>query len=387
MSLKKQLLSITKQHQTPFYCYDMSLLSETIQAVKLAADKHNFHVHYALKANPNQTIVDTISKHGLGADCVSGGEVALALKSGIPNEKIVLAGVGKTDDEILLAIEQNIFSINVESINELEVINELARSVNKTARIAIRLNPNVDAQTMENITTGRKENKFGIAISDLPAAIQLLESAQNLNLTGIHFHIGSQILDLQPFKNLCNIVNATVAMLESAGIQLEHVNLGGGLGINYFNPDIEPIPNFDMYFSTISDHLKVDLDVHFELGRSIVAQCGSLVTQALYTKQAGDIRYIIVDAGMSELMRPALYKAHHKIEKLDQSEGPLVAYSVAGPVCETTDCFGENVSLTETRRGDILLLRSCGAYGESMSNNYNLRKLNEPIFLTSEVAY
>ncbi len=366
---------------TPFYYYDLEVLNGTLDRIESAAMCYDYHVHYAMKANSNDEILSTIFKRNFGADCVSGYEVEKALELGVDPGKVVLAGVGKADWEIELAIRAGIFSLNVESIHELEVIEEIARGLNRPVKVALRLNPNVNANTHKHITTGLKENKFGIAREDLGLALELLETFDYVTLSGLHFHIGSQIMELQPYIDLCQQVNEILSFLDANNVVLEHLNLGGGLGINYHNPDIELVPNFNLFFKTIHEHLATDLPVHFELGRSVVGQCGALVTRVLFEKQSSSKNFLIVDAGMTELMRPALYSASHKIESLTASGNEaLVNYSVVGPVCESTDSFGDNIALPKSARGDVFVIRSAGAYGETMANNYNLRRLNAPLY-------
>lgn len=365
-----------KKLQTPFYFYDLDILRSTLKKIAEVTTGLPFEVHYALKANVNRQVLSVIKDAGLGADCVSGGEVQAALDAGIKPEKIVFAGVGKSDEEIELGLDNNIFCFNVESTQELEVINELAAAKGKTARIALRINPNVSAHTHHYITTGLNENKFGINISDLEYVTDLLQTLNNIKLVGIHFHIGSQITDLQPFQGLCVKVNELQDFFESRGITLQHINVGGGLGINYEHPNHFPIPDFESYFKIFREHLDLrpKQTLHFELGRAIVAQCGSLISKVLYIKEGKTKRFAILDAGFTELIRPALYQAYHRIENIT-SDLPEMNYDVVGPICESSDTFAKDFSLNQTKRGDLIALRSAGAYGEIMASQYNLRKL------------
>lgn len=369
------------QLETPFYYYDTDVLHRTLKTVSTEATKYGFHVHYAMKANANPRIVSIINSYGLGADCVSGGEVRAALEAGIPASKVVFAGVGKADWEINLGLDHDIFCFNVESIPELEVINELAGLKGKVAKIALRINPNVQADTHHYITTGKEENKFGIALSDFEKVVDAAVAATNIKLIGIHFHIGSQILELNNFAGLCSRVNELQDQLAKRNIVLEHVNVGGGLGIDYHNPTRQDVPDFVNYFKTFRNmlQLKEGQTLHFEPGRSIVGQCGNLITKVLYVKEGVNKKFAIVDAGFTELIRPALYQAFHKIENIT-SEGALAKYDVVGPICESSDCFGKDVELNDTKRGDLLALRSAGAYGEIMASQYNLRKLPKSYF-------
>ena len=381
--MAKGLFPIEKfqQLQTPFYFYDMELLRQTLETINTEASKHEgFVVHYAVKANANPKILRTIRQAGLGADCVSGGEIEASLKAGFPASKIVYAGVGKSDWEILLGLDNDIFCFNVESIPELEVINELASQRGKTARVAFRLNPNVGAHTHANITTGLAENKFGIDMNDMMSVMEEAQGMQHIKVVGLHFHIGSQILDMGDFEALCNRVNELQTELEKHRILVEHINVGGGLGIDYQHPNRVPIPDFKAYFDTYAKKLKLrpGQTLHFELGRSVVAQCGSLITKTLYIKKGATKQFCIVDAGFTDLIRPALYQAYHKIENIS-SENAMQAYDVVGPICESTDVFAKHIDLNECRRGDILAIRSAGAYGEIMASQYNCRRLPQGI--------
>lgn len=377
---RKQLVNAISQQETPVYYYDLSLLQQTLETAKRAADVHSFHVHYALKANFNERILKLIRDAGIGADCVSGNEVRKAIEIGFHPSDIVFAGVGKSDKEIRDALSHDIFAFNVESIQELKVINTLAAAQGVKARVALRINPNVDAQTHHYITTGLDENKFGIAHWQLGDAVETLSQSEHLELIGIHFHIGSQITDLNVFKSLCVKVNELNNWFDERGFRLRVLNVGGGLGVDYHEPDAHPIPDFSAYFSVFADFLerKPGQEVHFELGRALVSQCGSLISRVLYVKHGLKKNFLILDAGMTELMRPALYQAYHQIEKLDTGEGTghdaeLQRYDVVGPICESSDCFGKEVLLPSCERGDLIAIRTAGAYGEVMASRYNLR--------------
>ena len=363
--------------QTPFYYYDTELLRETLRAINSEAQKHEgFCVHYAVKANANPRILRIIREAGLGADCVSGGEIEASVRAGFPSSKIVFAGVGKSDWEINLGLDNDIFCFNVESIPELEVINQLAAARGKVARVAFRLNPNVGAHTHANITTGLAENKFGIDMRDMLKVIEEAQGMQNVKVVGLHFHIGSQILDMGDFEALCNRVNELQLELERHCIKVEHINVGGGLGVDYQHPNRVSIPDFKSYFDTYAKKLKLrpGQTLHFELGRAVVAQCGSLITRTLYVKEGSVKKFAIVDAGFTDLIRPALYQAYHKIENLSSDEEPDT-YDVVGPICESTDVFAKQIDLNRTHRGDLLAIRSAGAYGEIMASQYNCRRL------------
>ena len=363
--------------QTPFYYYDTELLRETLRAINNEAQKHEgFCVHYAVKANANPKILRIIREAGLGADCVSGGEIEASVRAGFPSSKIVYAGVGKSDWEINLGIDNDIFCFNVESIPELEVINDLAAAKGKVVRVAFRLNPNVGAHTHANITTGLAENKFGIDMRDMLKVIEEAQGMANVKVVGLHFHIGSQILDMGDFEALCNRVNELQLELERHQITVEHINVGGGLGVDYQHPNRVSIPDFKSYFDTYAKKLKLrpGQTLHFELGRAVVAQCGSLITRTLYIKKGAVKKFAIVDAGFTDLIRPALYQAYHKIENISSDE-PADTYDVVGPICESTDVFAKQIDLNRTHRGDLLAIRSAGAYGEIMASQYNCRRL------------
>ena len=380
----ESLIQQFEQRETPFYYYDLELLKETLNELKNSSKNRGYHVHYAIKANVNEPILNLIRRFGLGVDCVSGNEVLHALKNGFSSNKVVFAGVGKSDSEIITAIKNDIFCFNSESIEEIQVINELAGQHEKTARVAIRVNPNVDADTHKYITTGKDENKFGINYSDLSAVIEVVRACKNIELIGLHFHIGSQITSLTPFKELCSRVNHIWGWLKQEFPDMYVLNLGGGLGIDYENPE-NSIPDFESFFKVFENGLNVTgAEIHFELGRSIVGQCGSLISRVLYNKVSGKKNFLILDAGITELIRPALYDGKHKIENLSSSKGEE-SYDVVGPVCESSDTFGKNVVLPISKRNDVIAIRSAGAYGEIMSSNYNLRKLNE-VFYSSELV-
>lgn len=366
-----------RELETPFYYYDTNLLRHTLDTIRKEAGKYNkFCVHYAVKANANPKVLSIIRESGLGADCVSGGEIKAAIKAGFPANKIVYAGVGKTDAEINLGLDYDIFCFNVESVPELEVINELATAKGKIARVAFRINPDVGAHTHANITTGLPENKFGISMKDMDHVIDRALEMNNINFVGLHFHIGSQILDMGDFTALCNRINELQEKLYARQIIVEHINVGGGLGIDYAHPNRQPVPDFASYFETYHKHLKLrpQQTLHFELGRSVVGQCGSLITKVIYVKQGTNKQFAIVDGGMTDLIRPALYQAYHKIENITSDEA-TETYDVVGPICESSDVFGKAIDLNKVKRGDLIALRSAGAYGEIMASGYNCRQL------------
>lgn len=372
---------------TPFYYYDLDLLRRTLRTATEEANRYGYHIHYAMKANVERPILHEIQQAGLGADCVSGYEVRCAVENGFAPEKIVFAGVGKSDGEIEYAIEQGIFAFNCESLQELEVIDGLAKAQGRTVNVALRINPDVRPETHRYISTGQAESKFGISYTEVDEALERLNELPHIRIVGLHFHIGSQIRNLKSFAELAERVNEIARWFEERGVTLRHLNMGGGLGIDYERPDEEPIPDFAGYFRTFHDHLKVreDQTVHFELGRSIVAQCGELITRVLFTKTtASGAHFAIVDAGMTELIRPALYHAHHEIENLtaeaEKGKRPMGRYSIAGPICESSDVFAREIEFPESHRGDVLSIRSTGAYGSIMASNYNMRPIAPSFF-------
>lgn len=371
--------------ETPFYYYDVALLEETLATAQREAAKYEgFNVHYAIKANFNPRLLQIVAQSGMGADCVSGGEVRAALHAGIPATKVVFAGVGKTDKEIALALDAGIFCFNVESVPEIEAIEELAAQRGVVARVAVRINPNVGAHTHANITTGLAENKFGINYEQIDEVIDVIEAKSHIELIGLHFHIGSQILVMDDFIALCGRINELQELLhDTRGLVLPHINVGGGLGIRYDAPDKYPVPDFELYFATYANNLKLHpgQQVHFELGRSLVAQCGALIARATYVKRGTCKQFIILDAGMNDLVRPALYDAYHRIENLT-SKKPDGVYDVVGPVCESSDVFCKDRRIPETVRGDIMAIRSAGAYGEAMAFGYNCREIPKAVLST-----
>lgn len=380
-----QQLQKIEREVGPFYYYNTSLLCQTLDAIRkeLSATPH-FHVHYAIKANANPALLTLVRKAGLGVDCVSGGEVQRALEVGFEPKGIVFAGVGKSDREIRTALQAGISCFNVESLPEMEVINELAKQLHVKARLAFRVNPNVDAHTHEKITTGLHENKFGLAMEDLIPAIRLCNELEAVEYVGLHFHIGSQILDLSVYEALCNRINEIQLQLEAEGIHTQSINVGGGLGIDYDHPDQNPIPDFNAYFKVFKDNLEIrnGQQVHFELGRSIIAQCGALVSSVLYVKQGHTKNFLIVDAGFTELIRPAMYGSLHFTENITAEGAPTAHYDIVGPICESSDVFAKDYPLPSSQRGDIIVFRSAGAYGEVMASTYNCRTL--PLTFTTE---
>lgn len=379
--ISQENLNKIQQLPTPFYFYDMELLEKTVDTAKQEAEKYGYHLHYAVKANFNAPIMKLLAQKGFGADCVSGREVSVANEAGFSPSSIVFAGVGKSDDEINTALDLDIFCFNCESTMEIEVINELAQQKNKTAKIALRINPDVNANTHKYITTGLSENKFGINMWELDAVLEVLKSCANIELIGLHFHIGSQITDLTSFKNLASRINKIQEWFYSRQIKVQVINAGGGLGIDYHNPDNQ-VPDFAEYFRIFNQFLELrpGQEVHFELGRSLVTQCGSLISKVLYIKNGLKKNFAILDAGMTELIRPMLYNAHHEIVNLTSTSQDIVKYDVVGPICESTDCFAKDLELPDTNRGDLFEIKSAGGYGEVMASDYNLKTLHPAVY-------
>ncbi|WP_214071726.1 diaminopimelate decarboxylase [Mucilaginibacter sp. dw_454] len=372
-----------KNAETPFYYYNLEVLRQTLQACHNASARYGFHVHYALKANFNPKVLDMIQQFGFGADCVSGGEVKAAINHGFNNKQVVFAGVGKSDKEINLALDADIFCFNVESVQELEIINELALAKGKIAKVAIRINPNVDAHTHHFITTGLDENKFGVNTWQLDDVVTALRACKNIQFLGVHFHIGSQITDMEVYKSLCVRINEIATWFEDHNFTVKVLNAGGGLGVDYHHPDTNTISDFESYFKVFKDFLNVraDQEVHFELGRALVAQCASLISKVLYVKNGQKKNFLVLDAGMTELIRPMLYQAYHEIENVTRAEAAHdLKYDVVGPICESTDCFRKDVELPESFRGDLIAVRTAGAYGEVMASGYNLRERVKSVY-------
>ncbi|MBQ6869740.1 MAG: diaminopimelate decarboxylase [Alistipes sp.] len=380
--LSRQVADKLAKYETPFYLYDIGLLNQTLESLMSIASKYDYKIHYAIKANYDARLLQIIRKYGVGIDCASGNEVRCAIEAGFDPKSIVYAGVGKRDKEIRYAIEQNILAINCESIEEIDLVNELAAEAGKVVNIALRVNPDIDPKTNHCIDTGQADSKFGISYEEILSSVEHIRSLKNVLVIGMHIHIGSQIRELHVFENMCNKVNVIVENLTSLGFELEFVDVGGGLGVNYDMPENEPIPNFASVFAIIKQHLKVgNREVHFEFGRSIVAQCGELITKVLYNKTtATGRRLVIVDGSMTELIRPALYGSYHNIENITSEAEQRLKYTIVGTACESTDVFDENVSLPITKRGDLLTIKSAGAYGMSMASRYNQHDLPAAVY-------
>lgn len=384
--LKFRDISKLSSVRTPFYYYDMDRLETVLNTVQDLAAQYGIMVHYAIKANAEERILERMTAHGFGADCVSGGEVKLAARMGFPAEKILFAGVGKTDEEIEIALENDIAAFNVESLEELEVIDAIAGKMGKKARIALRVNPNIDAHTHHYVTTGLQDNKFGVSDYLFEDAVKCIKSLQNIEFVGLHFHIGSQITAVDEIYALeCERAGKVVDWFEEQGLHVRNVDLGGGLGVNYEHPDSEAVPEFEKWFQTIHTFFKRahGRTVRVEPGRALVAQCGSLISRVLYVKRTRTKEFAILDAGMNDLIRPALYGAYHRVENVtagSREEYEVKAYDIVGPVCESSDTWGEGRVLPESFRGDIMAIRSAGAYGSVMASNYNQRPFAPAVF-------
>lgn len=380
--LSRQVADKLAKFETPFYLYDIGLLDQTLESLMSIASKYGYKIHYAIKANYDAKLLQIIRKYGVGIDCASGNEVRCAIEAGFDPKSIVYAGVGKRDKEIRYAIEQNILAINCESIEELNLVDQLAAEAGKVVSIALRVNPDIDPKTNHCIDTGQADSKFGISYEEILSSVDAIKSLKHVDVIGMHIHIGSQIRELHVFENMCNKVNVIVENLTKLGFEIEFVDVGGGLGINYDMPENEPIPNFASVFAIIKQHLKVgNRQVHFEFGRSIVGQCGELITKVLYNKTtATGRRLVIVDGSMTELIRPALYGSYHNIENITSEAEQRLKYTIVGTACESTDVFDENVSLPITKRGDLLTIKSAGAYGMSMASRYNQHDLPAAVY-------
>lgn len=381
--LSRKVAAQLKELETPFYLYDINLLRQTLESVVYESNKYNYKVHYAIKANNDDYLLSIIREYGLGIDCASGNEVRKAVESGFAPETIVYAGVGKRDKEIRYAIEQGILAINCESIEELQVINQIAGEMGRRPSIGLRINPDIDPKTNRCIDTGQADSKFGISYEEIIENIDTIKALENIDIIGIHIHIGSQIRELHVFENMCNKANAIVEKLESLlGFQFRIVDVGGGLGINYDVPENEPIPNFASLFAIVHEYLNVgEREVHFEFGRSIVGECGELIASVLFNKTtATGRRLLIIDASMTELIRPMLYGSYHNIENITSQEESFKKYTVVGTACESTDVFDENISLRKSKRGDLLAIKSAGAYGRSMASEYNMHELPRAVY-------
>lgn len=372
---------------TPFYYYDIDLFRSTVEKVAALSESAGIRVHYSVKANSDRRLNDIISSHGLGADCVSGDEIDFAVSCGYDPKQIFFAGVAKSDREICQAFQVGIGAFVVESLEEIEIVSDIARRLGRKAPMSLRINPNIDPHTHHYITTGLYEDKFGISDRSFGEAVSMVKDNPYIDFYGLQFHIGSQILEVEDVIKLeCEKVNKVVRIFEETGLVVRNIDLGGGLGVDYDDPDGHPVPDFESWFETIDKNLerRPDQVVHIEPGRSLVAQSGSLITEVLYVKKGENKRFLMVDAGMNDLIRPALYGAYHKIENVtafyEDNNRQTRVYDVVGPVCESADCFGKERALAKSRRGDRIAIRSSGAYGQVMASRYNMRPFAPSVY-------
>ena len=358
---------------TPFYYYDLDILEKNLLNLKNSLKPFN-KVHFSVKSNTNPRILSVIKNFNLGIDAVSANEIKHCINLGFTPRDIVFAGVGKSDEEIEYGIINNISYFNVESLQELEVIDSISKKFSKKTTVSIRINPNIKSETHKKIQTGSSDDKFGIDLNDI-SHIPKLRKLENINITGLHFHIGSQIINLKPFHDLCKISNEILNYLRENDIKIKNINVGGGLGIDYEYPEKNLLSNFKEFINLFNNEIRLDKNqsIHFELGRSIVGQCGFLISKILYSKKSYDKNFLILDSGMNNLIRPALYNSKHKISNLTSKNSDHLNYDVAGPICESSDTFAKDYRLVKSIRGDLIAIHSCGAYAESMSSNYNLR--------------
>lgn len=363
--------TISTKVGTPFYIYSKKAILDQIYQYKDAFKDYPTLICFALKANSNLSLLKIFEENGLGADIVSGGELYKAKKAGFPSNKIVYAGVGKTDPEIVYAINENILSFNVESVMELEVINEIAGKQNKKANVSIRINPDVDPKTHPYISTGLKKSKFGIDIDQALDVYKKAVKMENLNVVGIHCHIGSQIMDVSVYKEAVEKTVELVFSLKKEGINLEFIDIGGGLGVKYYPEDNPPTP-YDLANTVLPIVRQTGLKLIVEPGRSLIAQAGALITKVIFVKDKKDKHFVIVDSGMNDLIRPSIYNSYHHIITVEEKTEKMVA-DIVGPICETGDFFGLDREIGKVNRGDLIAILTAGAYGSSMASNYNVR--------------
>lgn len=368
---KNILLQIAKEYQTPIFAYDFDKIEEYYHQFKSAFSGRKILICYALKANSNLSVVKKLASLESGADCVSLGEIKRAILAGIPPYKIIYSGVGKQEEEIKEAIRLGILFINIESKAELFKVESIAKSLNTKARISIRVNPDIDPQTHPYISTGLKENKFGIEIQEAKSLYLHAHKSEFLEPIGIHFHIGSQLTKLQPIYESAQKIAKLVHSLLALKIDIKFFDIGGGLGITY--SDETTINPYD-YAQSILECLRgLDLTIICEPGRFIIGNAGVFLVKVLYEKISQNKRFVIVDGAMNDLIRPSLYNAYHQIIPLTQSQGEKSPADIVGPICESGDYLGKNIELPPLKEGDILAILSSGAYGFSMSSNYNTR--------------
>ena len=362
---------------TPFYCYASATLERHYRVLREAFRDLETLICYAIKANSNQAVIATLARLGAGMDVVSEGELRRARAAGVPADKIIFAGVGKSAGEIAYALGQNILGFNIESEPELRLLSEIAASLGRTARIAFRVNPDVDAKTHAKISTGKAENKFGIPFEDAPRLYAAAAQLPGIEIAGIHMHIGSQVTDLKPFRDAFTLMRELTLALRAQGLSIDHLDIGGGLGVPYRSGNEVP-PSPQEYAEIVRETLAdLHLKVYLEPGRLIVANAGVLVARVLYAKRGRDKTFTIVDAAMNDLIRPTLYEAHHEIWPIEEAQRarPPVRQDVVGPVCETGDYLALERDLAPFAAGDLLAFMTAGAYGAAMASTYNTRLL------------
>lgn len=382
---KVDLSELAKIYGTPFYVYSKKSMVDRYRDFEKAFEDIPHQTHYAVKSNSNINIIKLFYSLGAGLDVNSAGELYRALKAGANPDKILFTGVGKTDEEILMGLKHNIFLFKIESLQELELVNALARKEGKIANIAIRINPDVNPKTHPFITTGLYESKFGIEQEEAIDAYKIASKLSNLRILGIDMHIGSQITEVSAFREAVILMNELIEKLRNEGIEIEHFDVGGGLGVQYND---EPVPDVFEYASAIKDELKRSkCKIIFEPGRYLTADAGALVTKTLYVKNHRDKNFLIVDAAVNDLMRPAFYNAYHHILPVKQSEREKVVYDIVGPACETGDFFAKEREFIKTERNELIAIMSAGAYGFCMSSNYNSRRRVPEILVDDDKFY
>jgi len=367
------LAALANSVGTPFYCYSETAIVGQFNAYLSAFAGQDAQICYAMKANDNLAVLRALAEQGAGADVVSGGELTKAFAAGVPADRIIFSGVGKTREEMQAALDAGIMQINVESFPEMEVLSDVATTCGKTIEIAIRINPNVDAKTHEKISTGRRQDKFGIDIDQAHEAYRQAADLPGIDPASVAIHIGSQLTTLEPFRKAFKCVAALVGELREAGHDIRRVDLGGGLGIDY---DGTPAPTPAAYAEVVRETVgELGCRVLLEPGRNIVGNAGVLVTQVIYTKDGGDRDFVIVDAAMNDLIRPALYNAYHGIRTVTEvaTAGNLEPVDVVGPICESGDTFTRSRNLPSLAAGDLIVFDSAGAYGAVMASTYNSR--------------
>ena len=369
------LVALAEHVGTPFYCYSTATIERHYRVFAEAFTGEPTLVSYSLKANSNQAVIATLARLGAGADIVSGGELKRAIAAGVPADKIVFSGLGKTKDEMAAALTAGILSFNVESEPELAALSEVASAMARVAPVSVRVNPDVDAKTHQKIATGKSENKFGVPLSRARDVYAMAAKLPGIRVAGVDMHIGSQITDLAPFDNAAALLAEVARDLMREGHRLEHIDLGGGLGIPYRRDDPQP-PLPSAYADTITRHTRgLGLKLIFEIGRMIVGNAGILLTRVIYVKRGEAKTFIVVDAAMNDLIRPTLYEAYHDIQPVRAAKGAMIVADVVGPVCESGDYLALDRRIPEPKPGDLLAIMTAGAYGAVLSSTYNTRPL------------